>query len=105
MKIKTFEDVEKYLQYKQVYFRIEIVTQDFKTITDVGRVCNVQKVEAKRLNSTTILLSMKIDGKEANIYEYKDDSKFFEWVKKHFIPLHIIVDHYLFDNETDFSTK
>ena len=50
MKIRSFEDVEKYLANQQVYFKKEIVSIDFKTIAEELRVHNVGKVDAKRIS-------------------------------------------------------
>ena len=91
MNLFTYQDVEMYLQDKQVYFRKEITNSDFKTIVECGKVHNVGKVELTRLNEKQIAFTLNVNGTETTMYEYKSDKEFFEWVKKYFIPVFVLV--------------
>lgn len=87
MNLLSYQDVENYLQNKQVYFKKEIANSDLKTLVEKDRVHNVGKVELKRLNATVVALSIQINDIETTLYEYKTDLELFAWVKQNFIPV------------------
>jgi hypothetical protein len=91
----NLNDVQKYLQNKQVYFRVEITDSDFKTIAEAGKAHEIGSVEVTRLNERTIAFKLVINSKEVSIYEYKTDEEFVKWVKAFLIPVHELVDNYL----------
>ena len=94
MNILRFQDVEKYLQNKQVYFKKEICNPDFKTIAQSHRVHNVGKVEAKRLNERQIAFSITIDTNETIMYEYMTNLEFYAWIRCNFIPINELIKHW-----------
>lgn len=95
MNLLSYQDVENYLQNKQVYFKKEIANSDLQTIAESGKVHNVGKVELKRLNATVVALCIQINDIEANLYEYKTDLELFAWVKTNFIPVCELVECWL----------
>jgi len=94
MNISNYQDVEKYLQNKQVYFKKEIVNSDFKTIAESNKVHYVERVNLIRLNKEQIAFSINVNGREVTMYEYKSDLAFFAWVKCNFIPIHIMAEKF-----------
>jgi hypothetical protein len=94
MNLLNYQNVESYLQNKQVYFKKEIVNSDFKTIAESGKVHNIGKVELKRLNEQQIAFTLTINGAETTMYEYKSDLEFFAWVKINFIPVCELVERW-----------
>ena len=52
--MKNLNDVQKYLQNKQVYFRVEITDLDFKTIAEAGKVHEINSVEVTRIDINRI---------------------------------------------------
>jgi hypothetical protein len=86
----SYQDVEIYLQNKQVYFKKEIANSDFKTIAESGKVHYIERVNLIRLNKEQIAFSINVNGRETTMYEYKSDLEFFDWVKTNFIPVHIM---------------
>ena len=95
MNLLSYQDVENYLQNKQVYFRKEIANSDFKTISESGKVYNVGKVDLNRLNEQQIAFTININGVETTMYEYKSDLELFAWVKTNFIPVCELVERWL----------
>jgi predicted nucleotidyltransferase len=87
MKLQTYQDVEKYLSFKEVYFREEICDIDFKTIVEANKVEYIGKVEIKQIRENTIFFSLTVKGKEVNIITEKKDAEFFEFIKTNFIPV------------------
>lgn len=92
--LKTFSNVEIYLQNRQVYFKREIVNSDFKTLAEAGKVHNVGNVELKRLNQSTIAFNIEINGVETIMYEYNSDLGIIDWIKRNFIPIAVFVECY-----------
>jgi hypothetical protein len=97
--MKNLNDVQKYLQNKQVYFRVEITDSDFKTIAAAGKAHEIGSVEVTRLNEQTIAFKLVINSKEVSVYQYKTDEEFINWVNAFLIPVHELVDTYL-NNQT-----
>jgi hypothetical protein len=93
--MKNLNDVQKYLQNQQVFFRVEITDSDFKTIAEAGKAHEIGSVEVTRLNERTLLFKLVINGKEVSIYKDKTDEDFIKWVKAFLIPVHELVDNYL----------
>jgi hypothetical protein len=93
--MKNLNDVQKYLQNKQVYFRVEITDSDFKTIAEAGKVHEIGSVEVKRIDMYRIAFDMNVNGKEASIVMRRIDEEFIKWVKAFLIPVHELVDNYL----------
>lgn len=91
----NLNDVQKYLQNKQVYFRVEITDSDFKTIAKAGKVHEIGSVEVKRLNERTIAFDLNINGNATAIISNTTDKDFIKWVKSFLIPVHELVDNYL----------
>ena len=100
MDLLTIKDVEIYLSNRQVYFKKEIVDCDFKTIAKSGVVYNVGDV---KINETTnkyhncMCLNINIDNIEVNLYEYKKEHEFIEWIKTNFIPVNELIENFLKD--------
>lgn len=105
MKFFTNQDVENYLQNKQVYFKKEICCSDFKTIAESGKVHNIGKVELTLLNENTIAFHLNINGIDVTIYEYKSDVEFFAWVRTNFIPVLVLVEQWNGFNRTQATNK
>ena len=93
--MKNLNDVQKYLQNQQVYFRVEITDSDFKTIAEASKAHEIGSVEVTRLNERTIALKLVINGKEVSIYRDKTDEEFIKWVKAFLIPVYELVEKYL----------
>ena len=93
--MKNLNEVQKYLQNQQVYFRVEITDSDFKTIAEAGKAHEIGIVEVTRLNERTIALKLVINGKEVSIYRDKTDEEFIKWVKAFLIPVYELVEKYL----------
>jgi hypothetical protein len=91
----NLNDVKKYLQNKQVYFRVEITDSDLKTIAEAGKAHEIGSVEITRLNKSTLLFKLVINSKEVSIYKDRTDEEFIKWVKAFLIPVHELVDNYL----------
>ena len=95
MNILSFEDVEKYIRNKQVYFRKEICDIDFKTIAESQKVHEVGNVEVKRISKSTIMIEIKINKKTSLLTLEKTDLEFFAWIKTNFIPIKLLIENYL----------
>lgn len=95
MNILTYQDVESYLQNKQVYFKKEIVNSDFKTIAESDKVHNVGKVDVTRISDERVAFTIVVNGVETTMYEYKSDLELFAWVKTNFIPVSELVDQWM----------
>jgi hypothetical protein len=95
MNILSYQDVEKYLQNKQVYFKKEIVNSDFKTIAESGIVHNIGKVELNRISPEIVAFTICINSIEVTMHEYKTDSEFFSWIRSNFIPVSELVNHWM----------
>jgi hypothetical protein len=93
--MKNLNDIQKYLQNKQVYFRVEITNSDLQTIAEAGKVHEIGNVEVTRLNERTIAFKLVINSKEVSIYQYKTDEAFVKWVNSFLIPVHELVDNFL----------
>ena len=92
MNILSYQDVESYLQNKQVYFKKEIANSDFKTIAESGKVHNIGKVELTRINNERVAFNLVVNGVETTMYEYRSDLELFAWVKTNFIPVPELVN-------------
>ncbi len=92
MNLLSYQDVENYLQNKQVYFKKEIANGDFKTIAESGKVHNIGKVDLTRLNKQQIAFTLNVNGTDTTMYEYKSDLELFAWVKTNFIPVCELVE-------------
>lgn len=95
MNLLSYQDVEKYLQNKQVYFKKEIANSDLQTIAESGKVHSVGKVQLTRLNEQQIAFTLNVNGAETTMYEYKSDLELFAWVKTNFIPVCELVERWL----------
>jgi hypothetical protein len=95
MNILSYQDVESYLQNKQVYFKKEIANSDFKTIAESGKVHYVERVNLIRINKEQVAFSINVNGRETTMYEYKSDLEFFSWVKNNFIPVSELVERWM----------
>jgi len=95
MNILSYQDVESYLQNKQVYFKKEIANSDFKTIAESGKVHNIGKVELTRINNERVAFNLVVNGVETTMYEYKSDLELFAWVKTNFIPVPELVNRWM----------
>jgi hypothetical protein len=87
---RNYNEVEKYLQNKQVYLRKDIVNSDFKRMLKGRMVYNIEYVEIKSLNKRpieTFAFTLIIEGLEFTIYEYKTQQELFKWIKQNFIPI------------------
>jgi len=93
--MKNLNDVQKYLQNKQVYFRVEITDSDLQTIAEAGKVHEIGSVEITRIEMYRIALDMIINGKETSIILNRTDEEFIKWVKSFLIPVHELVDNFL----------
>lgn len=91
MNIVSFNDVEKFLQNKQVYFKMGIVDVNLRTIVSAKRVHDIGDVSSERISDQTIAFYITIDGKESAIYKECTDFEFFAWVKQNFIPVQDLV--------------
>ena len=91
MNIVSFNDVEKFLQNKQVYFKMGIVDVNLRTIVSAERVHDVGDVSAERISNQTIAFYITVDGKENAIYKECTDFEFFAWIKQNFIPVQDLV--------------
>jgi hypothetical protein len=98
--MKNLNDVQKYLQNKQVYFRVEITDSDFKTIAEAGKVHEIGSVELTRIEMYRMAFDVNINGKETSIILRKTDEEFVKWVKAFLIPVHELVDNYLKNKTT-----
>ncbi len=87
MNLLSYQDVENYLQNKQVYFKKEIANSDLQTIAESGKVHNVGKVQLTRLNEHQIAFDLNVNGIDITMYEYKTNLELFAWVKTNFIPV------------------
>lgn len=94
MNLLSYQDVENYLQNKQVYFKKEIANRDLQTIAESGKVHNVGKVELKRLNDTVVALYIQINDIGATLYAHETDLELFAWIKQNFIPVCELVNNY-----------
>ena len=94
MKIRSFEDAEKYMANQQVYFKKEIVSIDFKTIAEELRVHNVGNVEVKRISDKTIAMSIVINGTETTIYQECSDKDFYSFINRSFITVYDLVTYW-----------
>ena len=63
MNIVSFNDVEKFLQNKQVYFKMGIVDVNLRTIVSAKRVHDIGDVSSERISDQTIAFYITIDGK------------------------------------------
>ena len=95
MNILSYQDVESYLQNKQVYVKKEIANSDFKTIAESGKVHNIGKVELTRINNERVAFNLVVNGVETTMYEYKSDLELFAWVKTNFIPVPELVNRWM----------
>ena len=91
MNILSFNDVEKYLQHKQVYFKMGIVDVNLRTIVSAERVHDIGDVSAERISDQTIAFCITADGKEQCIYKECSDYEFFAWIKQNYIPVQDLV--------------
>jgi len=91
----SLNDVQKYLQNKQVYFRVEITDSDLKTIAAAGKAHEIGSVEVKRIDRYRVILDVNVNGNEASIIAHRTDEEFIKWVKAFLIPVHELVDTYL----------
>jgi hypothetical protein len=85
MNILSYFDVEHYLTFNQVYLRKTIVDSDFNEIAKETVVYLVGMVRVKRINETTIMMEIEINGASPAIYQYMTDLEFFAWVKTTFV--------------------
>ena len=95
MNLFSYQDVEDYLQNKQVYFKKEIANSDFQTIAESGKVHNIGKVQLTRLNEEQIAFELNVNGITTTMYEYKTDLELFAWVKTNFIPVRELVERWM----------
>ena len=91
----TYDQLERYLQNQQVYFRLDIVNRNFNTIAESGKVHNIGNVEIERLNQRTIAFTITVNGIETTMYEYLSDKAFSDWVTKNFIPVFKLLERYM----------
>lgn len=94
MNIFSFSDVQKYLENKQVYFRMELVDSDFKTIAPAQFVSSIGSVSVEEVREDTIGLTLQIGDTETTYYHHGDELSFFAFVRSQFIPVGLLVDHY-----------
>jgi len=96
MELKSFSDIEKYLKGKQVYFAREICDTNFKTIFESRHVYKVQKVNITEVRKDTICIEISADNLTGLLYldDYDTNFDLYEWVKRMFIPLNVILDAY-----------
>jgi hypothetical protein len=96
MNINSYLDVEQFLQFKQVYCRKQILDQNFKTKLDAGIVYDFGKVQVDCINTGTIAIEFYFNGKKEpiTIYEYSTDQEFFAFIKRLFVPVHLMVQKY-----------
>jgi hypothetical protein len=95
MNILSYSDVEKYLQNKQVYFRKNIENSNFKSLAQENKVYNISKVIVERISDERIAFTIRINGAETTLYEYKSDLEFFAFIKTNFIPVSVLYNAYL----------
>jgi hypothetical protein len=95
MNILSYQDVETYLQNKQVYFKKEITNSDFNTIAESGKVHNIGKVDVTRISDERVAFTIIVNGAETTMYECKSDSELFAWVKTSFIPVSELVERWM----------
>ena len=95
MNILSYQNIENYLQDKQVYFKTEIVNSDFKTIAESGKVHNIDKVDVTRISDERVAFTIVINGAETTMYEYKSDLELFAWIKTNFIPVSELVERWM----------
>ena len=93
--MKNLNDVQKYLQNQQVYFRVEITDSDLQTIAEAGKVHEIGSVEITRIEMYRIAFDVIINGQETSIILNRTDEEFIKWVKSFLIPVHELVDNYL----------
>ena len=91
MNILSFEDVEKYLGNKQVYFKMGVVDINLKTIVPAERVHDIGNISAERISDQTIAFYITVDGRENAIYKECSDYEFFAWIKQNYIPVQDLV--------------
>lgn len=91
MDIVSFNDAEKYLGNKQVYFKKGIVDVNLRTIVSAERVHDIGDVSAEMISNQTIALYITVDGKENAIYKECTDFDFFAWIKQNYIPVQDLV--------------
>lgn len=94
MNLLSYQDVENYLQNKQVYFKMEIVNADFKTIAKCSMVHNVGMVELTRLNQEQIAFAININGTDTTMYQHMSDKELFKWIQTNFIPVYKLVERW-----------
>jgi len=96
MELKSFSDIEKYLKGKQVYFAHEICDTNFKTIFEAGHVYKVQKIDIIQVRKDTVCIEISADNLTGLLYldDYDTNFDLYEWVKRMFIPLNVILDAY-----------
>ncbi len=95
MNILSYQDVEIYLQNKQVYFKKQIANSDFNTIAESGKVHNIGKVDVTRISDERVAFTIIVNGVETTMYEYKSDLELFAWVKTNFIPVSELVERWM----------
>lgn len=95
MNILSYQDVESYLQNKQVYFRKEIANSNFNTIVESGKVYNIGKVDVTRISDERVAFTIIVNGAETTMYQYKSDLELFAWVKTNFIPVPELIERWM----------
>jgi hypothetical protein len=94
MNILSFEDVENYLKFKQVYFRKEICNIDLKTTLKGAYVHNLQSITCNPVRENVFYLAIEVDGITIPIYKDCTMLEFFAWVKTNFTPISKLIDKY-----------
>lgn len=94
MNIANYQDVVNYLQNKQVYLKIEIVNNDYKTIAESNKVYNIGEVELTRIRVDCVAITVEINNTQTTMYLYYRDIELFKWIKSNFIPVSELVKHY-----------
>lgn len=94
MNIQNYEDIKKYLQYKQVYFKREIADSGLVTIFESGKVHDFGNVQIRRLSEEVVAFTIECNGLLTTLFEYKSDLELFAWVKTTFIPVQELVKRY-----------
>lgn len=84
--MNNLADIATALTDKVVNFKTEIVDSNMNTVAEAGKGYILGNVQATQKREDTILLQMDVEGKIVNIYSYKSEKAFCEWVQTNFIP-------------------
>jgi len=93
MNILTFEDVENYLKFKQVYFKIEVCDSGFQTNFKANRVYDLQNITCSKVRENTYYLHIECNGINKAIYKECTKPEFFAWIKVNFIPIPELIEY------------